>query len=104
VEVQAGQKATLKLQLRRSWKEFTGRVSLLPLTPTGPRAQAGGGPAGQGEAGITVGVNTAPGEYTWTVLGQAQAPSSRDAEATQKANTLVSPPARPITLVVRSKK
>jgi hypothetical protein len=38
-----------------------------------------------------------------TVLGQAQVPYSKDPKAAQKPNVLVALPARPVTLVVRSK-
>jgi hypothetical protein len=44
-----------------------------------------------------------PGEYTLSVLGQAQVRFNKDPKAAQKPNLVVALPARPVTLVVRSK-
>jgi hypothetical protein len=106
VAVEAGKKVELKLRLRRHAKDFTSQVTLLPLAPSGNLGVAGGEiAAGKEEASVTVDVppGTPPGEYTLAVLGQAQVPYSKDPKAAQKPNVLVSLPARPITLVVRSK-
>jgi hypothetical protein len=107
VEVEAGQKATLKLRLQRHAKDFTGKVSVLPLPPQGPLRVAGTEvAAGKDEAVVTVDVpaNAPPGDYTLTVLGQAQVPYSKDDKAVQRPNVLVSLPARPLTLAVTPKK
>jgi hypothetical protein len=40
------------------------------------------------------------GDYTITVLGQAQVPFNKDSTAKERPNTLVSLPGRPITLRV----
>jgi len=62
--------------------------------------------AGKDELTLTVEVQpgTPPGEYTLTVLGQAQVPYSKDGKAAPKSNLLVSLPARPLTVVVTPKK
>jgi len=107
VEVAAGQKAVVKLQLQRHWKDFKDKVTILAPAPGGPLRPAGAEiPAGKDETSVTVDVpaGAAPGEYTLTVLGQAQVPFSKDAKAASKPNTLVALPARPLTLVVTPKK
>ena len=107
VEVTAGQKAELKLRLQRHWKDFSGKVTILPLAPLDPLRMANAEIAAGGEAAILfveAPANAAPGEYTVTVLGQAQTPYSKDAQAASKPNVLVSLPARPLTLVVLPKK
>jgi hypothetical protein len=106
IEVEAGKKAVLKLQLRRHAKDFTSKVTVQPLAPPGNLKVAGSEvAAGKDEASVTVDVepDTPPGEYTLAILGQAQVPYSKDPKAAQKANVLVALPARPVTLVVRSK-
>jgi hypothetical protein len=107
VEVEAGKKAELKLRLQRHAKDFTGKVTLLPLAPT-DNLHLGNAEvaAGRDEGTLTVDVpaGTPPGEYTLGVLGQAQVPYSKDPKAAQKPNVLVSLPSRPITVVVTAKK
>jgi hypothetical protein len=107
VEVEAGKKAELKLRLRRHVKDFTNNVTVQPLAPPGNLKVAGAEvAAGQDEASVTVEVplGTPAGEYTLTVLGQAQVPYSKDPKAAQKPNVLVALPARPVTFFVRSKR
>jgi hypothetical protein len=107
VEVEAGKKAELKLRLDRHWKDFANKVTILPEALPGNVRMAGTEiAAGKDEATVTVDVQAGspPGEYTVTVLGQAQVPYSKDARAAQKPNVLVSLPARPLSLVVTSKK
>ncbi len=59
-------------------------------------------PAGQLEATFSIDVQngTRPGEYTLSVLGQAQVPYHKDAASAQKPNTLVSMPSLPVTITV----
>jgi hypothetical protein len=107
VEVEAGKKAELKLRLDRRWKDFTNKVSILPLAPPGNLRLGNAEIAtGKDETTLTVDVQAGsqPGDYTVTVLGQAQVPYNKDPSATQKPNVLVSLPARPVTLVVTPKK
>jgi hypothetical protein len=106
VEVEAGKKAELKLRLRRHEKDFTNKVTIQPPAPPGNLKVAEAEvAAGKDEALVTVEVppGTPAGEYTLTVLGQAQVPYSKDPKAAQKPNVLVTLPARPVTFVVRSK-
>jgi hypothetical protein len=105
-EVEAGKKAELKLRLRRHAKDFTNKVTVQPLAAPGNLRVAGAEiAAGKDEASVTVDVppGTPPGEYTLTVLGQAQVPYNKDPKAAQRPNVLVALPARPVTLVVRPK-
>ena len=102
VEVEAGKKVELKLRVRRHWPDFREKLTVLPL-PAGPLQAAGAEiAAGKDEGTVTVAVPAgAPaGEYTLTVLGQAQVPYSKEPKAAAKPNTLVSLPARPATVVV----
>jgi hypothetical protein len=106
VEIEAGKKSELKLRIRRHAKDFTNKVTIQPLAPSGNlRVTGGESAAGKDEVSVTVDVppGTPPGEYTLTVLGQAQVPYNKDPKAAQKPNVLVAMPARPVTLVVRSK-
>jgi hypothetical protein len=107
VEVEAGKKAELKLRLDRHAKDFTNKVTLLPLAPPGNLRVANSEiAAGKDEATLTVDVQAGspPGEYTLSVLGQAQVPYNKDPKSAQKPNVLVSLAARPVTLVVTPKK
>jgi hypothetical protein len=106
LEVSAGKRAELKLHLDRSWPDFQGNLTVLPLAFPGVFKMGNVQiPAGQNEAAIAIDVQAGarPGPYTLAVLGQAQVPFSKDAKATPKANTLVSLPSRPVTLVVLPK-
>jgi hypothetical protein len=106
LDVPAGKKAELKLHLDRSWPDFKGNLTVLPLAFPGifkmGNAQI---PMGQNEVAISIEVQAGarPGPYTLAVLGQAQVPFSKDTKATPKPNTLVSLPSRPVTLVVLPK-
>lgn len=103
ISIESGQKADLKLLLNRLWPEFTGSVNFQPLNFPG-QFQLGNGTLQSGQTEATMSLNvqagTRPGEYTLTVLGQAQVPFNRDPKATDKPNTLVSIPARPVTITV----
>ena len=101
--VESGQKAEIKLQLTRLWPEFMGAVNYQPLNFPG-QFQLGNGTLqpGQSELMISISVQagTRPGDYTLAVMGQAQVPFNKDPNATDKPNTLVSIPARPVMLTV----
>lgn len=106
VEVEAGTKADVRVHLERQSKDFSGKVTLLPAAlPGSIRLNNGEITAGKDEAAITFDVQqgTPPGEYTLTVLGQAQVLSHKDAKA-EKKPVLVSLPAQPLILVVTPKK
>ena len=86
--------------------DFTNKVTVQPLAPPGNLKVAEAEvAAGKDEASVKVEVppGTPSGEYTLTVLGQAQVPYGKDPKAAQKPNVLVALPARPVTFVVRSK-
>ncbi|HUQ70782.1 MAG TPA: PPC domain-containing protein [Planctomycetaceae bacterium] len=103
ITVEAGKPAALKLHLTRFWPEFTNAVNFQPLNFPG-QFQLGNGTinAGQTEAtvSITVQPNTPPGDYTLTVLGQAQVPFHKDPNEQTRPMTLVPMPSRPVTITV----
>jgi hypothetical protein len=103
VTVEAGKKVELKLRLDRRWPDFNAATTVLPLAPPNQvKLSANAIPAGKDEVAVTVEVQggTAPGDYTVSVLGQAQVPYNKDPKAAQKPNTLVSLPSRPMTVTV----
>jgi hypothetical protein len=103
VEVKAGEKKEVKLNLQRHWDDFKNEITVSPLTfPSGfgmPTAKFAGD---QAELTVTIDVQQGrpAGDYTMTVLGQAQVPFNKDPAAKERPNTLVSLPSRPITLRV----
>lgn len=105
VAIEAGQKADVKLLLKRVWPEFTSQVSLQSFAfPGQVKANLPQIAAGANEAAVTFEVSsgTPAGDYTVTVLGQAQVPFTKD-PSKDKANTLVTLPSRPITVTVLPK-
>jgi len=105
VEVTAGEKAEVKLQVTRHWTDFKNDVSVSPLAiPSGFSMPNGKFAANGQEITLTIEVQNGrpPGDYTFAVLGQAQVPFSKDAAAKDRPNTLVSLPSRPLTLRVRA--
>ncbi len=103
ITVESGKKAELKLVATRLWPEFKEKITVIPLGfPGNFNFGSFDVAAGQAEASLSIDVqaNTRPGEYTLSVLGQAQVPYNKDAAAAQKPNTLVSTPSLPVTLTV----
>ena len=103
ITVEAGKKAELKLVATRTWPEFKEKITVIPLAfPGNFNFGSFDIPAGQTEAALTIDVqnNTRPGDYTLSVLGQAQVPYNKDPAAAQKPNTLVSTPSQPVTISV----
>ncbi len=103
VTVEAGKSAELKLQLKRYWPDFKGKVTLLPLSFSGGFKMQNGtiaAAANEGTVSIQVQANMRPGKYTLSVTGQVQAPFNKDPNAKERPNTLVSLPSRPVTLTV----
>ncbi len=103
ITVEAGKKAELKLVATRLWPEFSEKVTIIPLAfPGNFNFGSLNINAGQTEATLTIDVQvgTRPGDYTLSVLGQAQVPYNKDAKAAQKPNTLVSMPSLPVTITV----
>ncbi len=100
--VEAGKKVEGKLLLKRHWPDFTGGLSLQTFAFPGQiKANLPQFAAGANDATITfeAQASTPPGDYTLTILGQAQVPFTKDAMK-PKANTLVTLPCRPITISV----
>jgi hypothetical protein len=101
--VEAGRKAELKLVATRQWDDFKEKITVIPLAfPGNFNFGSFDIPAGQAEATLTIDVQngTRPGDYTLSVLGQAQVPYNKDPKAPQKPNTLVSTPSLPVTITV----
>jgi hypothetical protein len=102
VAIVAGQKAEATIQLKRLWPEFNEQVSLqgfaLPNQIKLNLPQIGPG-ANEAKIGFEVQANTPPGDYTVTILGQAQVPFAKDATK-GKSNTLVTLASRQITVTV----
>lgn len=101
VEVTAGQKVELKVQLDRRWPEFKGAVTLNGLAFPGPiKMNQVSIPEGKTEATVTLETQGGirPGDYTLALQCQAQVPFSKDGKA--KGNTLVAEPSIPFTLHV----
>ena len=106
IEVEAGKSAELTLQLTRLWPDFKNKVSIQPQAFPG-NFKLGNFDINPDQASaplkIDVQENTRPGRYTLTVMGQGQVPFNKDPNAADKPQTLVSTPARPVTIVVREK-
>jgi hypothetical protein len=104
VEVKAGDKLELKVQIKRLWPEFAGELKLLPLSWPGnfqmPELPVAAG-ANEATVTITIQNGTASKEYTLALLAQAQVPFNKDPAAKERPNTLVSLPSRPITIAVQ---
>lgn len=103
ITVEAGKKAELKLVAARLRPEFKEKITVIPLGFPGNFNFGNFDlPAGQTEVPLVIDVQngTRPGDYTLSVLGQAQVPYNKDAAAAQKPNTLVSTPSLPVTITV----
>lgn len=106
IEIEAGAKATVDVICDRPWSDFKGAVTVNGLTPPGPVKMsqvvvAEGKSAGTMTIEIQAGAR--PGNYTVTATGQAQVPLTKD-PMKPKANTLVTLPSHPVTVVVKPKK
>lgn len=103
IEVAAGATADLTLHLVRHWPQGIGTVSIQPLAFPGTfhlgnfdmAAEVASSPLR-----ITVQSNARPGRYTLSVLGQAQVPFHKDPASSERPQTLVSIPSRPVTISV----
>lgn len=102
VTVEAGKKVDVKLLLQRHWPDFTGQLSLQTFAfPNQIKTNLPQIAAGANDASLTfeAQANTPPGDYTLTILGQAQVPFTKD-PMKPKANTLVTLACRPLTITV----
>ena len=103
VNVEAGQKATVTLRLRRRWAEARLPVTVQPLSFPGNFKlgnQEFKPEVSELPVTIEVQAGTRPGDYTLAVLCQSQVPFAKDATAANKPNTLVSLPSLPLRLTV----
>ena len=107
LEVAAGAKVTLTMKLDRKWPDFKSQVTLIPQGFPGPIKMGNVViPEGKNEGTVTLEVQNGarPGNYTVVITGQAQVPfvkESNDPKAKPKGgNTLVSSPAKPLTVTV----
>ena len=98
-------KLELKVQATRYWPEFKAPIRVIGLGLPGGFQFAESEIAENGlEKTFTLQlVNVRPGEYTLTLLGQAQVPFKKDPAGTA-ANTLVSMPSLPLTVIVEAEK
>lgn len=104
VEAKAGSKVEVKLHIDRRWPDFKNPMTVSPLSfPGSIRMGNVEVTADKREIALVLQVQpgTPAGEYTLSVTGQAQVPFSKDAQAKQKPNVLVTQPSRPLTLVVK---
>ena len=103
IEIEAGKTAELKVQAKRFWPEFKNSINLIPLSFKGNFQMPNTTIAADTNdvtIRITVQPGTRPGEYTMSVLGQAQVPFNKAKDAKDHPNTLVSMASRPVTIKV----
>ncbi len=103
IEIEAGKTAELKVQAKRFWPEFKNAINLIPLAFKGNFQMTNTTIAADTNdvtIRITVQQGTRPGEYTMSVLGQAQVPFNKAKDAKDRPNTLVSMASRPVTIKV----
>ena len=103
IEIEAGKTAELKVQAKRLWPEFKNAINLNPLSFKGNFQMPNTTIAADTNdvtIRITVQAGTRPGEYTMSVLGQAQVPFNKTKDAKDRPNTLVSMASRPVTIKV----
>jgi hypothetical protein len=98
-------KLELKVEAARYWSEFKAPIRVIGLGLPGGFQFAESEIAENAlEKTFTLQLaNVRPGEYTITLLGQAQVPFKKDA-AGAAANTLVSMPSTPLTITVEPEK
>jgi len=104
IEIEQGQKGEVKLKLIRRAADFKSEVNVLAVQhPGNVKMQLNrfAGDTLEMTVPIEIQNGTRPGDYTLTVVGQAQVPYAKDKEAKERPNTLVTLPARPVTVVVK---
>jgi len=104
IDIEAGKEFEVQIQATRRWADFKDKITVIPLSFPGPiRMSTFEIPAGSLEATLKLNIenNARPGEYTISVLAQAQVPFNKDAAAQQRPNTLVSTPSLPLTITVQ---
>lgn len=101
----ANGKLELKVEATRYWPEFKAPIRVIGLgLPGGFQFAESEIAEGANEKTFALQLNNVqPGEYTLTLLGQAQVPFKKEPAATA-ANTLVSMPSLPLTVLVEAEK
>ncbi|MDB5340481.1 MAG: hypothetical protein JWN70_6100 [Planctomycetaceae bacterium] len=103
VTVEAGKEVSVKVIATRYWPDFKDKITVIPLAFPGviqmPTAEIPGG-ANETTVKFTVQNGARAGDYTISVLGQAQVPFNKDPQAKDRPNTLVSSPSLPLTITV----
>jgi len=104
VEIVAGGRVSIRIDLKRLWPEFKTGVTAIPLDFPGPFKMGNVTiPEGKTEATVVVEAATGskPGEYTIALMGQGQVPFGKDQKpGAATPNTLISLPSRPILVTI----
>jgi hypothetical protein len=103
INVEAGKEVQVQLIATRLWPDFKDKITAIPLAFPGPiQMPTVEIPAGANEATVkfTIQNGARPGDYTISVLGQAQVPFNKDPKAKDHPNTLVSTPSLPLTITI----
>jgi hypothetical protein len=103
IEAKPGDKLQLKVQVKRLRSDFMGDIKLQPLGfPNGLQMAEVNVPAGATEAEVSIAIQngTPAGDFTIALLAQAQVGFNKDPKASEKPQTLVSLPSRPVTVRV----
>ena len=103
ISVEAGKEVSVKVMATRLWADFKGQITVIPLSFPGPIQMPTveiPGDANEATVKFTVQNGARPGDYTISVLGQAQVPFNKDPLAKDRPNTLVSSPSLPVTITV----
>lgn len=103
VSVEAGKEVSVKITATRLWADFKDKITVIPLAFPGviqmPTVEIAAG-ANETTAKFTIQNGARPGDYTISVLGQAQVPFNKDPQAKDRPNTLVSTPSLPLTITI----
>ena len=103
VTVESGQQVQVKFAATRYWADFKDKITLIPLSFPGEIQMATveiPPSANEATVSFTIRNGARPGDYTVSVLGQAQVPFNKDSQATSRPNTLVSSPSPPLTITI----
>jgi hypothetical protein len=103
ITVEQNKPVEVPVTVTRLWPQFTETVTLASYLMPGGFSWNNLQPIGSGQTHGTVQLvvpNVKPGDYTVTLLGQAQVPFNKDPEAKDRPRTLVSMPARSLTVTV----
>lgn len=103
VNVESGKEVQVQLIATRLWPDFKDKITAIPLAFPGPiQMPTVEIPSGANEVTVKLAIQNEaqPGDYTVSVLGQAQVPFNKDPAGKERPNTLVSMPSLPLTITV----